>query len=330
MSFLIVNNITRVENGVTLLQETSFNQLAMEKIAIAGETGSGKTSLLKIIAGLLQPAGGQVFFNDEKVKGPNEKLLPGHPQIAYLSQYFELRNNYRVEEELDCKNLLSEEEANNIYEVCEITHLLKRKTDQLSGGERQRIVLARLLTTSPRLLLLDEPFSNLDMPHKNSIRRVIENIGEKLNITCMLVSHEPADTLSWADKIMVMKQGAIVQQGTPQEIYRHPDSEYSAGLFGHYTILSPLLAAYFQSTFNLDIKKGKILFRPGQFTIAAPDEYPVQGVIRKIIYLGSSCLLSVQLLDQEILVQTLNCSYSINDKICVVPDITSACYINND
>ena len=178
------------------VKDINFSQQPLEKIAIAGETGSGKTTLLKMIGGLAQLDEGNIYYDGKRVLGPLERLIPGHPQIAYLSQHFELRNNYRVEEELESKNLLTQEAANNIYRICRIEHLLKRKTDQLSGGERQRIVLARLLTTSPKLLLLDEPFSNLDAIHKNIIKSVLLDIGTQLNTSCILVSHDAADTLS--------------------------------------------------------------------------------------------------------------------------------------
>ncbi|HEY8968242.1 MAG TPA: ATP-binding cassette domain-containing protein, partial [Puia sp.] len=134
------------------------------RMAVAGETGSGKTSLLKTIAGLMP--GGRVFFEGQRVLGPLEKLIPGHPGIAYLSQQFELPQHLRIEQVLEYANELPEEEAQELFRVCQIDHLMKRKTHQLSGGERQRIALAKLLIAAPRLLLLDEPFSNLDMIHK--------------------------------------------------------------------------------------------------------------------------------------------------------------------
>src|SRR5258706_9094063 len=177
MAFLNVSGISKKEGQWFSVKDINFVQEQFQKIAIAGETGSGKTTLLKMIAGLMQPDAGEIVFKGEKVLGPYEKLIPGHRRIAYLSQHFELRNNYRVEEELESKNLLTDKEADEIYSVCRIRHLLKRKTDQLSGGERQRIVLARLLTSSPELLLLDEPFSNLDAIHKNIIKSVIYDIG---------------------------------------------------------------------------------------------------------------------------------------------------------
>lgn len=205
------------------------------KMAVAGETGSGKTSLLKTIAGLMP--GGRVFFEGQRVLGPLEKLIPGHPGIAYLSQQFELPQHLRIEQVLEYANELPEEEARELFRVCQIDHLMKRKTHQLSGGERQRIALAKLLIASPRLLLLDEPFSNLDMIHKEVLKSVIRDIGRKLDITCMLVSHDPLDTLSWADEILVLRDGKVVQQGPPMQVYQAPVDEYVAGLFGKYNLI---------------------------------------------------------------------------------------------
>jgi iron(III) transport system ATP-binding protein len=204
MALLEVAGIGKKGKEQFIVQNINFTQQLLEKIAIAGETGSGKTTLLKMIGGLAQPDEGTITFEGERVLGPFEKLIPGHPHIAYLSQHFELRNNYRVEEELESKNLLTDAAADNIYRICKIGHLLKRKTNELSGGERQRIVLAKLLTTSPKLLLLDEPFSNLDAIHKNIIKSVLLDIGTQLNTSCILVSHDAADTLSWADRILVL------------------------------------------------------------------------------------------------------------------------------
>ncbi|MBN8850578.1 MAG: ABC transporter ATP-binding protein [Sphingobacteriales bacterium] len=207
------------------------------KMAVAGETGSGKTTLLKTMAGLAQAEKGTVSFEGQRVLGPLEKLIPGHPGIAYLSQQFELPQHLRIEQVLEYANELPEEEAQELFRVCQIDHLMKRKTHQLSGGERQRIALAKLLIASPRLLLLDEPFSNLDMIHKEVLKSVIRDIGQRLDITCMLVSHDPLDTLSWADEILVLRDGKVVQQGPPMQVYQTPVDEYVAGLFGKYNLI---------------------------------------------------------------------------------------------
>ncbi len=285
MNVLTVTGIGKQKDGKTLLQEISFTQNKLEKIAIAGETGSGKSTLLKIIAGLLQADAGEVIFAGNKVLGPEEKLLPGHKHIAYLSQHFELRNNYRVEEELDYTNQLSTKEAETIFSVCQISHLLKRKTDQLSGGEKQRISTARLLIAKPQLLLLDEPFSNLDTPHKNTMKAVIEDICTTLEITCLLVSHDPLDTLSWADKILVLQGGKLLQTGTPEAVYRQPVDEYSASLLGSYTLLNPAsFTAFFKRTDWEDIQS-PVLLRPEQFILSRTDK-GVKGIVEKVMFFG--------------------------------------------
>jgi ABC-type sugar transport system ATPase subunit len=237
MNLLKVAGIGKREGGNHVLQGISFTQQKFERLALAGATGSGKTTLLKIIAGLIQPDTGEVLFEGKRVTGPMEQLIPGFRGIAYLSQHFELRNNYRVEEVLQYANILPEKEARTLFEVCRIGHLLQRKTDQLSGGERQRIALAKLLTTSPRLLLLDEPFSNLDPLHRNNLKSVIRDIGGRLKITCLLVSHDPMDTLPWADRVLVLQEGRLVQEGSARQVYRQPVNEYVAGLFGKYNVI---------------------------------------------------------------------------------------------
>jgi len=218
------------------LPDSTFTLKKNQRLAIAGETGSGKSTLLKIIAGLAAARQGSVFFEGVKVAPPQERLIPGQPGIAYLSQHFELWHNYRVAEVLEYSNDLDPAEAQNLYRLCHIYHLLGRRTDQLSGGERQRIALARLLVRPPRLLLLDEPFSNLDMIHKRTLKKVIKNIAEKFDITTILVSHDPYDTLTWADKLIVLQEGRIVQQGPPREVYQQPINEYVAALLGEYTL----------------------------------------------------------------------------------------------
>ncbi|WP_167018950.1 ABC transporter ATP-binding protein [Chitinophaga sp. Cy-1792] len=258
MNFLEVNNISKAHQDQLAVKDVSFSMPQFQKLAIAGATGSGKSTLLKIISGLVQTDEGTVHFQGNKVKGPLHVLIPGHPGIAYLSQHFELRNNFRVEEILSRDNKLVDEDAAKVYEVCRITHLFKRKNDQISGGERQRVALARLLTTAPQLLVLDEPYSNLDMIHKQMLKQVIADIAADLKITCLLTSHDPLDVLSWADRIMIMRGGEVVQQGAPQEVYLQPADDYCAALFGTYNGIPAENAALL----GLKVKADKIFIRP--------------------------------------------------------------------
>lgn len=313
MNVVELNGIGRKENGRWLVKNINFKQQHLQKIAIAGATGSGKTTLVKMMAGLVQPTEGEIFFEGAKLKGPDEKLIPGHPSIAYLSQHFELRNHYRVEEIMDMANKLPVEEANIIYEVCRITPFLKRWTHQLSGGERQRISLARLLVAKPRLLLLDEPYSNLDPINKAILKKVITDVGESFDLTCLLVSHEPLDTVSWADEMLVLKDGELVQQGSPELIYKHPVSEYVAALMGPYTILKPALAKAFSVYADIDMNFINSYVRPESFFLVTKGN-GVEGRIEAIRFMGSHQELLVEAAGQKIILY----SYS---KLPVIGDL---------
>ena len=328
MELLNVLGIEKKHNENLVLNNISFTQQPFEKIAIAGETGSGKTSLLKIIAGLLQADAGTVFFEDKRIKGPDEKLIPGHKGIAYLSQQFELRNNYRVEEELDYTNQLTDEAAAIIYEVCRISHLLKRKTDQLSGGEKQRIAAARVLIASPKLLLLDEPFSNLDMAHKQMMKTVIHDIGETLKISCILISHDPLDTLSWADEIIVIRNGAIVQKASPQLIYSRPANEYVAALFGKYNLFTASQAAIFSMLPKIENEHKNLLIRPEHFSIASTENNALKGVVKKIDFFGSYYETEVLAENIFITVKMIACTVAVGDTVYLSIDADAVCYVD--
>jgi len=314
MNLLTVNNISRREEENDVVRNISFTQQSLEKIAIAGATGSGKTSLLKMIAGLATPTDGVILFNNERIPGPDEKLIPGHPSIAFLSQYFELRNHYRVIDFLSMASKVNESEAQNIYAVCDISHLLKRWTHQLSGGEKQRIALARLLITSPKLLLLDEPFSNLDPFHKNTLKKVIADISSELDISCILVSHDPLDTLSWADKILVLKNGELVQKDRPETIYQSPVDEYTAALFGKYNLLTPPLAKAVAEFSALEINQTNSFIRPEDIKITNKGN-GVPGEIMAIRFMGSYNELDVRAGDAMLVVNHYNCNLQEGDVV---------------
>lgn len=286
MSFLEVSGITCHYDKENVLSNISFTQNEFEKIAIAGETGSGKSTLLKIIAGLEQSDSGQVMFRKDPVQGPNEKLVPGHDSIAFLSQHFELPQFLRVEQVLEYESKVGDSYASTLYQICRIDHLMKRRTDHLSGGERQRIAIARLLIGRPTLLMLDEPFSHLDMVQKNTLKDVIHDVSEQLKITLILISHDPQDTLSWADKIIVMRNGEIVQSDTPQIIYEKPKDEYVAGLFGRFSKLSP---AILKEILPADkIQKGKhACIRPENLRLVSAKTSHFAAKVSSINFFGS-------------------------------------------
>lgn len=310
MPLLKATNVSKKGPGDFLLGNINFTQGKLEKIAIAGETGAGKSTLLKLVAGLMQPDAGELLFEKKRIFGPEDQLVPGHIGIAYLSQHFELQKSLRVEQVLEYANTLSDSEANMLYAVCQIDHLLRRRTDELSGGERQRVAICRLLISSPRLLLLDEPFSHLDMVHKNTLKMVIKDIGEKLKITCMLVSHDPLDTLSWADRIFVMKDGRIIQKGTPEEIYFRPVDEYTGGLFGTYNLVGKKSRRTFSAMpgwkrIFAALGNGKQIFlRPENIRIVKPSSRALRARVIKVRFYGSYQEADIRVAGATIIVRT--------------------------
>ncbi|MEO8415140.1 MAG: ABC transporter ATP-binding protein [Ginsengibacter sp.] len=312
MALLEVQNISEHQPDRIIVDDISFQQEALQKIAITGESGAGKSTLLKIISGHVQADSGIVMFNGKKVIGPEEKLLAGHKEIAYLSQHYELHNNYYVKDLIWFQIKVDEEAAIQLFEICRINHLLERRTDQLSGGEKQRIVLCMLLVKHPKLLVLDEPFSNLDPIHKNTLKAVLENITNRLQITCLLTSHDPHDTLSWADEIIVMKEGKIIQQGTPETIYHQPVNEYVAGMFGKYNLLKPEQAKLFGIQTNENV-----MIRPESFSVSKTFSDGIKGTIEKISFWGGFHEVEILVDDVKILVRMMRNEWEVGEEVAV-------------
>jgi iron(III) transport system ATP-binding protein len=203
--------------------------------------------------------------------------------------------------------------AQEITELCRIDSLLNRWSHQLSGGEKQRVALALQLLAAPKLLLLDEPYSNLDFTHKNILMAVIDDIATKTAITCVLVSHDPSDTLSWAHRILVLRGGTVLQHATPKEIYYQPASSYVASLFGKYNLLTPEMARQFAHYGGSQQPLVPSIIRPSQLLLQPKGE-GVEGAIVDVRFLGAYAELVVQIDDQYFVVNTLE-DFKVGDAI---------------
>lgn len=316
MPLLKVTNVTRKIEATTAVDAVSFSQNKLERIAISGETGSGKSTLLKMIAGFTQPNTGAIFFENKPIAGPEERLVAGHPDIAYLSQHFELQKFLRVGQVLEYANKLTDDEAQTLFQICRIDHLLIRKTDELSGGEKQRIAIARLLISAPKLLLLDEPFSNLDMTQRNTLKSVLEDICKGLKITCILVSHDPQDVLTWADKVLIMKDGKIVQKGIPEAVYKLPVNEYTAGLFGKFSTIDVLETSIPLPGRN-NIRQKYLYVRPENLQLVTRNDKSVKGKVSKVHFTGSSYELEVFTDDESLIIQTEKNKFKPGDTVYI-------------
>ncbi|SNS72504.1 iron(III) transport system ATP-binding protein [Ekhidna lutea] len=305
MSFLKLQNIQKSYSQ----ERKAFACPSLEiskggKVGIAGETGSGKSTLLKIIAGLEKPDEGEVFMDNESVYPKLDRLIPGHPEIAYLSQSFELPKFIKVIEFLHSSSI-EEERFDQITRLCRVKGLLDKDTFALSGGERQRVALAKVILKEPVVLLLDEPYSNLDPHHERIIKEVIRDISKETDATILMVSHDPSDLLPWADKVLILKDGEIAQIGAPKEVYYKPVNEYTAGLFGDFQKLD---GSKWSSL------KQDLIVRPEQLTL---NNHGKTGEVQAVYFHGNHELIEVKTDNETIQALASPGTYQKGDKVGV-------------
>lgn len=245
------------------IQDISFDILSGKIIAVIGESGSGKSTLLKCIYGLLQPDSGTISYHDERVLGPNEQLIPGHKQMKMVTQDFSLNIYAKVYDNI--ASMLSNtdvaakhKKTMQMIEHLHIGHLKDKKITELSGGEQQRVALAKALVADTPVLLLDEPFSQVDTLLKNQLRADIKRIVAETGVTVIMVSHDPADGLFLADELLIMKDGQLIQKGSPAQVYNHPEHIYTAQLLGNAVVLNAAQA----EKLGLHIETDQAVFYP--------------------------------------------------------------------
>ena len=186
-----------------------------EQICIIGESGGGKSTLLKIIYGLLQIKTGEVYWNENQIMGPLYNLVPGEPYMKYLSQDFDLMPFTTVFENVSqylsaLEPELLKERTTKLLDMVEMTSFANTKVRYLSGGQQQRVAIARVLAQEPKVLLLDEPFSHIDNFRKNSLRRNLFAYFRKQNITVLTATHDHKDMLPYADQVIVLRDHKII------------------------------------------------------------------------------------------------------------------------
>ncbi|MGV3762308.1 ABC transporter ATP-binding protein [Parapedobacter sp.] len=228
---------------IVAISDLSFGISEGKITAVIGESGSGKSTLLKLIYGLVEPDQGEVRYRGWKVPNPREKLIPGHDAMRMVSQGFDDLNTYanvwdNVASQLsntDLEGKYRETEAS--LRRLRIGHLAKQRIADLSGGEKQRVALARALVNNPEVLLMDEPFNQVDAAFRETLQRDIRNIVEETGLTVVLVSHDPAEVLSMADELIVLKSGRLKATGQPAYLYQQPPNAYTARLLAKSNIV---------------------------------------------------------------------------------------------
>ena len=265
---------------------------------LLGPSGAGKTTTLRCIAGLVKIDSGSVLFDNESVTEDQ----PASRDVSFVFQQFSLYPHYTVYENLafplrSPMRKLPEEEIKtkieNIAKMLKISNKLKNKATELSGGEMQRVAIGRALVRKPNIYLMDEPLSSLDAKLRESLRIELKNIQTNLNATILYVTHDQAEATTLADKIGVLKEGKIVQIGTPEEIYENPNSIYVSQRLGSpkINILPGLLFNINDNIPTFGIRPENILLGVGKYS----------GKIISIENLGSETVVAINFEGHEVL-----------------------------
>jgi multiple sugar transport system ATP-binding protein len=237
MSHVELQHITKTFPGVTALDDISFDVKDGEFFVLLGPTGAGKTTTLRVIAGLEHPEAGTVLFDGETI----DNITPSDRDVALVFQQYSLYPTMSVFDNLafplrsPLRRTSKEEIRKKVEDTAEklrISHLLKRKTAHLSGGEMQRVSIGRAIVRSPRVFLMDEPLSNLDAKLREALRIELQHLQKTQDSTTLFVTHDQIEALTMADRIAVLNEGQILQVGTPEDIYDRPATTFIAQLVG--------------------------------------------------------------------------------------------------
>ncbi|HEY9344811.1 MAG TPA: ABC transporter ATP-binding protein, partial [Inquilinus sp.] len=230
---LTLERICRSFGTVRALDEVSLSIAPGEIVCLVGRSGCGKSSLLRIIAGVDAPDSGRILLDGAEIAGPGGFVEPEDRNVGFMFQDYALFPHLTVEENVafGLKRLPREAARARAAEVIGrigIAALAGRYPHTLSGGEQQRVALARALAPKPVILLMDEPFSNLDRGLREQVREETIATLRALGTTAIMVTHDPEEALSAGDRVVLMQKGRIVQAGSGYEIYDHPNSLYAA------------------------------------------------------------------------------------------------------
>ena len=272
-----------------VLRDINFSLQQGEHLCIMGESGCGKSTLLKAIYGLLDLQKGTIFWKENKVLGPEFHLVPGMDFFKYVAQDFDLMPYISVAENI--KKFLSrfypeesEKRTQELLNVIEMTAFENTKVKNLSGGQKQRVAIARALAKEPELLLLDEPFGQIDNFKKNSLRRNLFSYLKEKNIACIVATHDKNDALSFADKLLVIRNQKIIANDSPKDIYKNPKNKY--------------IAALFDDVNEVIIDKKSILVYPHQLKIV--EKSNIKTTVLSSYFKGSYWLIEAEFNQQKI------------------------------
>ena len=244
MEFLKLQNLTAAYDQEIVLKKMNLEVKQGELLSLLGSSGCGKTTTLRIVSGFLKQREGSVFLEGQEIS----KTHPSERGFGYVFQNYALFPHLNVEDNvgfgLKQRKVVREGINKKVFEMLDMVDLTAfagKRPMELSGGQRQRVALARALAISPRLLLMDEPLSNLDAALRVKMRMEIRRIQQEHNITALYVTHDQEECFSISDRVAVMNEGLIEQLGTPEEIYSSPATSFVARFVGFENFIHGIL-----------------------------------------------------------------------------------------
>ena len=242
--YLSLKNISKKYKDKEILKNISFDIKEGELVCILGPSGCGKTTLLNIIGGFISDFSGDVLLSDENINN----LPPEKREISTVFQSYGLFTHKNVIDNVSYglkllkidKNMRGKR-ARDMLEKVGLAGYEKKKIKELSGGEQQRVAIARSMVLNPKLLLLDEPLSNLDVHLRDVMRKEIKRIQKQFGITMIIVTHDQEDAFKLADRVIVINEGHIEQVGTPEELYKEPKNSFISSFIGENNIIDESL-----------------------------------------------------------------------------------------
>ena len=235
MSEIVLEKVTKAYGRVKAVDDVSFRAEAGKFVVLLGPSGCGKSTVLRLIAGLEEPTAGRIFIDGRDVT----RLAPEKRKVSMVFQSYALFPHLSVAENvvfgLKVRRLAKARRAERLKRVAELVGLsaqLDRKPSQLSGGQRQRVALARAIVAENPICLMDEPLSNLDAQLRHGMRVEIRALQQRLGMTVVYVTHDQVEAMSMADKVLLIREGRIEQEGTPEELYAKPVSVFAAKFIG--------------------------------------------------------------------------------------------------
>ena len=302
--YLSLKNISKKYKDKEILKNISFDIKEGELICILGPSGCGKTTLLNIIGGFVSDFSGDVLLSDENINN----IPPEKREIATVFQSYGLFTHKNVIDNvsyglklLKIDKHMRKKRARDMLEKVGLAGYEKKKIKELSGGEQQRVAIARSMVLNPKLLLLDEPLSNLDVNLRDVMRKEIKRIQKQFGVTMIIVTHDQEDAFKLADRVIVINEGHIEQIGTPEELYKEPKNNFISSFIGENNIIDE-----------------NLVIRPEEISIKLDSSG--EGKVVDVTYLGATVEYLVETPDGNILkVLTMSTAerFNIGDKVLV-------------